>query len=206
MKNLRQRINNAGRNADSASLRGAREYYDQEQQDLIGEYNRAVVPDSVEDYGGDLITGYFDQDDPYIDLYRQDPHPGIDFIGGESFKTPWYTVPEATNLSQESHSAVLSVPGTSYRIRVKHGDLEDVQEFDRAIGTGTVYKPGENILPYPERPNGTIAIHFHVEVRTTNGHGAARMRNPIGLNAGSASEYFYDYTGSGGWGPMSYGW
>ncbi|MBI9100648.1 MAG: hypothetical protein JEY91_19405, partial [Spirochaetaceae bacterium] len=200
----RNAMRNARSIAEAASL-------EKQIREDIGKYNRFVAehyaPDSVEDYGGTKLTGSFDQKDPYAKNYKQDPHPGIDFTGGDGFETPFYTEAVGGGLNGGSNPAVLSVIGTPYRIRAKHSDSEDVQTVLNDINTpGKTYAPGENIIPYPERANGTKAIHFHVEVRTTEASGASTMRNPIGLTPGTAKRYLYDYGGDRGIDDMVYNW
>ena len=174
---------------------------------MISDYNRDIVPRYVEDWGGERLSGRFEDTGDYVTKYKQNPHPGIDFVGGSGFRTPWYTVIEYGDLTQSSHPLVLSVPGTPYRVRVKHGDSEDVLAVDEQAGG--IMRPGAAILPYPERGNGTSddTIHFHVEVRTTNPRASAPMVNPLGLSPGSRRRYLFDYgPDSGGWMDMSYRW
>ena len=176
---------------------------------MMGDYNRDVVPDSVEDYGGTRVTGEFEDD---YQEYKQDPHPGLDFVGGDGFKTPWYTFYDTVNTMQGSHPAILSVSGTKYRIRVKHGDKEDVESIGEIGGGGTsfgenlMFKPGQNIVLYPENQNppGT-PIHFHLEVNASTPDQNLQLVNPLGLLPGKAKEYMYNFgtKSEPNWKPMN---
>jgi hypothetical protein len=142
--------------ASETVLRQTEEFLPSREEDLLrmmGEYNRDIIPRSVQDYGGERMSdgGYFEAD---YSALGQDPHPGMDFVGGAGFETPWYTFYEESNLLQGSHPVVLSVPGTSVMLRVKHADLEDVQAVVDSSGDGRfggMYRPGEVIMPFPER-------------------------------------------------------
>jgi RHS repeat-associated protein len=169
--------------------------------EYMGYYNRDIVPDSVEDYGGEIITGNFEESNPYTDL-GQDPHSGLDFIGGDGLETQWYTIYEKS-LDQSSNPIILSVPGTDYVIRVKHGDSTPIQKMDK----GEVFTPTEKIIPFPIKSNPKQYLpHFHVEIGTTDSYAMSPLVHPIGLGSGSFLDYFFDYSGVKGIAPMSYSW
>jgi hypothetical protein len=175
----------------------------------MGYYNRDIVPTSVRDYGGVRLTGGFEEYGDYWTRYRQLPHPGIDFVGPVVF-TLWYTVLEAVSLSRDSNPFVLSVPGTAYRIRIKHVDSGAILTMQAQSSVrGGVSGPGQALVPFPRYANGCSRPHFHLEIRTTDPTAPSPLVDPIGLGAGTRRRYLYLYIDDNGrrhWDHMSYAW
>jgi hypothetical protein len=152
--------------------------------ELMGFYNRDIVPMSAEDYGQSKITGDFEDD--YKKL-RQEPHPGVDMTGG-AFETPYYTIYNRKYYdTKSSNPFVLLVPGTNLMMRVKHADKKEVNTLR---SKGSFYKPGESIIPFPNENNPGIP-HFHLEI-TDIIAGVVRFVDPIGLSVGKHLDYKYN--------------
>lgn len=193
-----QQLENLAQDSWTGELR---DDLNQKLDQMMADYNRDVVPKSADDYGATGITGNFEDENPYFGL-GQDPHPGTDIVGGTGFQTPWYTKFEGANTNQGSNPFVLSVPGTPYRIRTKHGDTEAVNNL-AAQGQQT-FSPGQQIIATPQNQNPEgVGIHFHVEIRTTAPNAASPLVNPIGLSPGTYSTYQFQYPEPFGWGSMN---
>ncbi len=164
--------------------------------EYMGFYNRDIVPDSVEDYGGTKVTGDFDAIEGYENI--ESPHPGLDFVGGVGVATPFYTVFDKATTNQDSKPFVLSVPGTDIRMRIKHGDETDVMNLMKGVHKGGLnsFTPSQMIIPFPKNNNGSSSTnpHFHLEMTANRGSSddPRRFINPLGLKTGKSLEYLYN--------------
>lgn len=200
----RQRIANMESQLQDSSSIGAAQALESQIKEAKANYNAFVAevlpPESAADYGGDGLSGDFEDD--YV-AYYQDPHPGIDITSStdSGFESPFYLQYESSSTAQSSNPIVFSVPGTTLRMRLKHSDEEDVQALQEA-GV-KMYDPGTEIVPYPEKQNPG-AIHFHLEVRDTEGS----MVDPFGFSEGTSDEYLYNYGTheNPDWGSMNVTW
>jgi RHS repeat-associated protein len=194
----RRKINTRLDNFQNVVDSGNQEAIDQEQQrlmDMMEDYNRDIIPGNLDQYGGENanLTGDFESPDPaYVGV--EEPHPGVDWTSptSQGARTPFYTTYRSSDTNQSSHPLALNIPGTDMRIRIKHGDSADVS----AVATQntnnnqfTVFRPGQEVLPYPTQQNPG-AIHFHLEMTDLRG-GERRFINPLGLAIGTVVEYLY---------------
>ncbi|MBN2863879.1 MAG: hypothetical protein JXN62_11990, partial [Bacteroidales bacterium] len=161
---------------------------------LMGDYNRDIVPKVIKEYGGKNITGNFEDD---YKAYKQDPHPGVDFVNSEGFKSPFYTqLTFAAPKEGTSNQMVFSVIGTNLNMRLKHSDTEDVRAVMKRSSASTfggAFSPGETIVPFPERGNpSSMKPHFHLEMNNIV-DGVNKMINPLGLGVGTVEKYLFNY-------------
>jgi hypothetical protein len=132
--------------------------------------------------------GAFDYPQRPVGNWRVNAHNGIDGVGGFA-KTPFYTryaVPPLPD--RNSNPITLEIIGTAFRMQIIHGDEKPVS----ALTVGTIFAPGQEILPFPDNLNGAgTAPHFHFQIAENESH----FVNPLTLDP---SDRIFQFSRDGG--------
>ena len=176
------------------------------------EYNRQVGMTTKDDYlPGSVVSEAFGvPQGPYDikgQLYETTAHSGVDLCYPEGavrygLMTPYYTsVLEVRTSLEGLNFLTLEVLGSerSEHIVVRHADAGALASLSR----GMRFFPGQIIIPYPTRVNGTgTGIHFHIE-RTIEIGGERLFADPFTGEIASPNMVFLHRYDGGVWLPTA---
>jgi len=168
-----------------------------EVEPTMEEHNQALVEAirggahlTISDYiEGGVLTSDFDVAQTPAGNWRVNAHNGVDGVGGFA-KTPFYTRLYEIVPYRASNPITLEIIGTDLRMQIIHADSDPVG----ALTVGTIFSPGQEILPFPRYSNGAgTAAHFHFQIAEHRSH----FVHPLTLNR-SARDTIFRFSTNGG--------